>query len=153
MADDGKRRMAILEVDASPLRANKGGSLRGGRAQKEFYARRVGGFMEGLGCFFRSCGSFFALLFASLFYIKFMLIFVRFCRGFQRVLGGHSGPKIEIFCVFGVFLSRSQFCIFLLDFWLQTSAKNMWIFDWIFSYRFYILELILNFNSSWRLKK
>ena len=27
--DDGKRRVAVLEVDVSPLRANKGGSLRG----------------------------------------------------------------------------------------------------------------------------
>ena len=29
-ADDGKRRTAVLEVDVSPLRATKGGSLRGG---------------------------------------------------------------------------------------------------------------------------
>ena len=29
-ADDGKRRTAVLEVDVSPLRANRGESLRGG---------------------------------------------------------------------------------------------------------------------------
>ena len=29
-ADDGKRRIAVLEVDPSPLRATKWGSLRGG---------------------------------------------------------------------------------------------------------------------------
>ena len=33
-ADDGKRALAQLEVDVSPLKATKGGSLRRGRATK-----------------------------------------------------------------------------------------------------------------------
>ena len=64
-ADDGKRRVSVLEVDVSPLRANKGGSLRGGRAAARWEASR--GSVDFALCWliFRSCGSFFRFFDAS----------------------------------------------------------------------------------------
>ena len=57
--DVGKRAASVLEVGLSPLRATKGGSLRGGRAAARWEAAGVGGFMGWSGLIFRSCGSFF----------------------------------------------------------------------------------------------
>ena len=59
-ADDGKRRTAVLEVDVSPLRATKGGSLRGGRATMRWDADQAPADLYGLG---RSWASFFAFCF------------------------------------------------------------------------------------------
>ena len=50
-ADDGKRRTAVLEVDVSPLRANKEGNLREGRAQDGSEGWEIGGFLEASGRF------------------------------------------------------------------------------------------------------
>ena len=73
--DDGKRAASVLEVDVSPLRANKGGSLRGGRAGMHFWAGR--GSVDFIMCWliFRSCGSFFRFFDASYVVLRFFAFF------------------------------------------------------------------------------
>ena len=52
--------------------------------------------------------------FAFVFNIDFSSNFLRFRRGFGRVLGGQNGPKIEIF---GIFLDVLVETLFFVDFW------------------------------------
>ena len=64
-ADDGKCAASAIEVDASPLRANKGGSLRRGRAAARWQAGRASADLSLCWLIFRSCGSFFRFFYAS----------------------------------------------------------------------------------------
>ena len=120
--DDGKRAASVLEVGLSPLRANKGGSLRGGRAVKRWRCWGVGGFMGGLDRFFRSCGAFFSHHKSSCVFVSILLDLGEVSGGFWEAKAV-SKSRFSVF--FGAFLSRSQFCIFLLDFWLQSSATTI----------------------------
>ena len=73
-ADDGKRRTAVLEVDASPLRATKGG-VWGGISH-----RRTGG-RQGSVDFASLLGAFFVLVahfFDFFTHLKLSCLFVRF---------------------------------------------------------------------------
>ena len=107
--DDGKRALAQLEVDVSPLRANKGGSLRGGRTQVgreadqgsvDFY----GFFALGpfLGCLGRFLGCFLGVCSSKLHFLSFWIDFWSVLGGFGGVLGGFWG------CFFDDFANRPR---------------------------------------------
>ena len=54
-ADDGKRAASVLGVDVSPLRATKGGSLRGGGSSKRRRGGGVSADFAYIGILFRFC--------------------------------------------------------------------------------------------------
>ena len=98
--DDGKRAASVLEVDLSPLRANKGGSLKGGRAEK----LRVGGFMRGSWDIFSRSFAVFSDFFV---HIDLLSILEWFWEGFGTPTWTLIGAEIEIFGVFGDMLFKT----------------------------------------------